>query len=119
MRVPVADASDATGVIVTVNQLGLVIGVATFGTLYLNLAGGLPAHPGVAAFRQVSAHAEAVTCVALTAAAVAGGGLASARAWLGRPARQAPAPAPVAIPGPASGPVPVPVRVPGRCQHRA
>jgi biotin-[acetyl-CoA-carboxylase] ligase BirA-like protein len=43
MRVPVADAADATGVIVTVNQLGLVIGVATFGTLYLNLAGRLPA----------------------------------------------------------------------------
>ncbi len=86
MRVPVADASDATGVIVTVNQLGLVIGVATFGTLYLNLAGSLPAHPGVAAFRQVSAHAEAVTCMALAAAAVAGGVLASARAWLGRAA---------------------------------
>ena len=126
MRVPVADASDATGVIVTVNQLGLVIGVATFGTLYLNLAGSLPAHPGLAAFRQVSAHAEAVTCVALTAAAVAGGGLAWARAWLGRPARQAPAPAPVAIPGPASAsasapasgpvPVPAPVRVSGRGQ---
>ena len=45
MRVPVADAADATGVIVTVNQLGLVIGVATFGTLYLNLAGGVP-RPG-------------------------------------------------------------------------
>ena len=28
MRVPVADAADATGVIVTVNQLALVIGVA-------------------------------------------------------------------------------------------
>ena len=42
MRVPVADAADATGVIVTVNQLALVVGVATFGTLYLNLAGRLP-----------------------------------------------------------------------------
>ena len=38
MRVPVADAADATGVIVTVNQSALVVGVATFGTLYLNLA---------------------------------------------------------------------------------
>jgi hypothetical protein len=46
MRVPVADAADATGVIVTVNQLALVVGVATFGTLYLNLAGRLPAQPG-------------------------------------------------------------------------
>ena len=42
MRVPVADAADATGVVVTVNQLALVIGVATFGTLYLNQAGQLP-----------------------------------------------------------------------------
>src|SRR5262249_20351630 len=32
MRVPVAAAADATGVIVTVNQLALVVGVATFGT---------------------------------------------------------------------------------------
>src|SRR3984957_16268028 len=38
-RVPVAIAADASGVIVTVNQLGIVGGVATFGTLYLNLAG--------------------------------------------------------------------------------
>ena len=45
MRVPVTDAADATGVIVTVNQLALVVGVATFGTLYLNLAGRLPPAP--------------------------------------------------------------------------
>jgi ATP phosphoribosyltransferase len=76
MRVPAADAADAAGVIVTVNQLGLVIGVATFGTLYLNLAGSLPAHPGMAASGQLSAHAAAATCVAL-----AGGGLAAIRAW--------------------------------------
>jgi hypothetical protein len=81
MRVPGADAADATGVIVTVNQLGLVIGVATFGTLYLNLAGSLPAHPGMAASGQLSAHAAAATCVALAGAALAGGGLAAIRAW--------------------------------------
>jgi MFS family permease len=80
MRVPVAEASDATGVIVTVNQLGLVIGVATFGTLYLNLAGGLPVQPGADAFRLLSAHAESVTCAALALAAVAGGIVAQARA---------------------------------------
>ena len=55
MRVPVADAADATGVIVTVNQLALVVGVATFGTLYLNLAGRLPAQPGAGAFRLLGA----------------------------------------------------------------
>ena len=41
LRVPVELAADATGVVVTVNQLGLLVGVATFGTLYLDLAGGL------------------------------------------------------------------------------
>src|SRR5712692_868128 len=86
MRVPVADAADATGVIVTVNQLALVVGVATFGTLYLNLAGRLPAQPGAGAFRLLSAHAESVTCVALAAAALAGGVLAVLRAVAGQSA---------------------------------
>jgi MFS family permease len=83
MLVPVPDAADATGVIVTVNQLGLVIGVATFGTLYLNLAGALPAHLTAAAaqtFRLGSAHAEAVTCLVLGGAAAAGAILAQLRA---------------------------------------
>src|SRR5215471_11969027 len=44
LRVPVELAADATAVLVTVNQLGLLVGVATFGTLYLNLAGRLPGH---------------------------------------------------------------------------
>jgi hypothetical protein len=39
MRVPVAAAADASGLVVTVNQLGLVTGVAAFGTIYLSLAG--------------------------------------------------------------------------------
>src|SRR5262249_57706614 len=78
MRVPVTDAADATGVIVTVNQLALVIGVATFGTLYLNLAGQLP-QDAIAGFRMVSAHAVTVTCVLLAAGAVAGGILATLR----------------------------------------
>ena len=60
MRVPVELAADATGVVVTVNQLGLLVGVAAFGTLYLNLAGRLPAH------------AEAVTSLALAALAGVG-----------------------------------------------
>jgi len=78
MRVPVTDAADATGVIVTVNQLALVVGVATFGTLYLNLAGQLP-QDAIAGFRLVSAHAVAVTSVVLAAGAVAGGILAALR----------------------------------------
>jgi len=84
LRVPIELAADATGVVVTVNQLGLLVGVATFGTLYLNLAGRLPralpgtlpAHAGLGAFRHVSAHAEAITFLALAALAVAGVALA-------------------------------------------
>src|SRR6266513_398524 len=72
LRVPVELAADATGVVVTVNQLGLLVGVATFGTLYLNLAGRLPAAlhgHALGAFRHVSAHAEANTFLALAALA--------------------------------------------------
>jgi MFS family permease len=76
LRVPVELAADATGVVVTVNQLGLLVGVATFGTLYLNLAGRLPgalsAHGTFGAFRHVSAHAEAMTCLALATLAAVG-----------------------------------------------
>jgi hypothetical protein len=82
LRVPVGDAADATGVIVTVNQLALVIGVATFGTLYLNLAGHLPPHLTADGFRLLSAHAETVTCVVLAAGALGGGILASIRGAL-------------------------------------
>jgi MFS family permease len=72
LRVPVELAADATGVVVTVNQLGLLVGVATFGTLYLNLAGRLPGSATAGAFRHVSAHAEAITFLALAALAVVG-----------------------------------------------
>jgi len=75
LSVPVELAADATGVVVTVNQLGLLVGVATFGTLYLNLAGRLPGH-ALDAFRHVSAHAEAMTFVALAALAAIGVALA-------------------------------------------
>jgi MFS family permease len=88
LRVPVELAADATGVVVTVNQLGLLVGVATFGTLYLNLAGHLPsaapsaasgaasgsrpASAALTAFRHASAHAEAITFLALAALAAIG-----------------------------------------------
>jgi len=70
-RVPVAIAADASGVIVTVNQLAIVGGVATFGTLYLNLAGRL--HASVLA----SAHAWEASSLALAVVAIAGGVLAA------------------------------------------
>ena len=75
LRVPVELAADATGVVVTVNQLGLLVGVATFGTLYLNLVGRLPGHASPAvlgAFGHVSAHAEALALLALAALAALG-----------------------------------------------
>jgi MFS family permease len=73
LRVPVELAADATGVVVTVNQLAIVIGVATFGTLYLNLAGHLSTG---SSFRHVSAHAETVTFLALAVLAAIGAVLA-------------------------------------------
>jgi hypothetical protein len=87
LRVPVELAADATGVVVTVNQLGLLVGVAAFGTLYLNLAGRLPAHAAVGAFRSVSAHAEAVTFLALAALAAIGVILAVAHVLERRPSQ--------------------------------
>jgi MFS family permease len=77
LRVPVELAADTTGVVVTVNQLGLLVGVATFGTLYLSLAGRLPGHAALGTFRHVSAHAEAVTFLALAALAAVGAVLAA------------------------------------------
>ncbi|MCG7525972.1 MFS transporter [Streptomyces sp. OfavH-34-F] len=58
------DAADASGVLVTVTQLGQVIGVATIGTLYLNRLGT----PGP----QGSGHALWVCSLALAGAACAG-----------------------------------------------
>jgi hypothetical protein len=77
-RVPVAMAADASGVVVTVNQLGIVTGIATFGTLYLNLAGRLPVH-ALAGFTLSSAHAYMATSAALAGLAVLGAGLALVR----------------------------------------
>ncbi|MBR7834930.1 MFS transporter [Actinospica durhamensis] len=68
-RVPVADAADASGVVATVAQLGQVTGVATLGTLFLNLD----------AAGTVSCSAHALTVVLLVSAglAVLGGAAAS------------------------------------------
>jgi MFS family permease len=84
-RVPVAIAADASGVIVTVNQLGIVVGIATFGSLYLNLAGKLPAVVSarqLSAFTLSSAHAYLAVSAALAALAITGAVLARAHARL-------------------------------------
>ncbi|HET9170138.1 MAG TPA: MFS transporter [Actinospica sp.] len=62
-RVPVRDAADASGVIATLTQIGQVTGVATVGTLFLNLDDG-SAHS--------SAHAVTVVCGVGAALAVVG-----------------------------------------------
>ena len=78
-HVPVALAADASGVVVTVFQLGQVVGVATLGTAYLSLVHGPGAH--------ASAHALDLTMIALAATA----GLAALlAAVLVRPRRPAP-----------------------------
>jgi MFS family permease len=53
-RVPLRDAADASGVIATLTQIGQVTGVATIGTLFLNLDTGA---------RGSSAHAITVVCL--------------------------------------------------------
>lgn len=57
----VADAADASGLLVMANRLGQVVGVATFGTLFLSLA-------------PPTGHAPVVTRAALAATALLAGG---------------------------------------------
>jgi hypothetical protein len=38
-KVPMTSAADASGILVTNVQLGIVVGIATFGSLFLGLAG--------------------------------------------------------------------------------
>jgi MFS family permease len=77
--VPVSLAADVSGVVVTMIQLGAVIGIAVFGALYLDRAGQLPAsgHPS-AAFGVSAGHAYLLVCAALAVLAVAGAALATA-----------------------------------------
>ncbi|MFG3257972.1 MFS transporter [Streptomyces sp. NPDC048172] len=64
-RVRQEDAADASGLLVTTAQLGLLVGVAVFGAAFL---GHAESGTGLSA----SAHAMALTCGAMAAAAVAG-----------------------------------------------
>jgi MFS family permease len=76
-RVPVAIAADASGVVVTVNQLGIVVGIAAFGSLYLNRAGTLPSGAGaLTAFAVSSGHAYLWVASTLAVLAIAGATLA-------------------------------------------
>lgn len=64
LRVPPALATDASGVLITAIQLGQVVGVAGFGTLFLSLRGGPPA--------VASPGALSTTCLWLAALTAAG-----------------------------------------------
>jgi MFS family permease len=76
--VPVALAADASGVMVTVNQLGIVTGIALFGSLFLNRAGQLPVGGHEAgAFALSAGHAYLLVAVALAVLALAGAVLAA------------------------------------------
>jgi len=62
-----------------VNQLGIVVGIATLGSLYLNLAGTLPSRARqLSAFAVTSGHAYLWVATALAGLAVAGAALALA-----------------------------------------
>lgn len=67
LRVPLARAADASGVLTTTIQLGQLIGVATFGSLYLSLVTRLhsPAHAFAAAGYSMAALAGAGVLLAL------------------------------------------------------
>ena len=67
-----------SGVVVTVNQLGIVVGIAAFGSLYLNVAGTLPSGGGLHTFALASGHAYLWVSATLAVLAVAGAGLALA-----------------------------------------
>jgi MFS family permease len=97
--VPVALAADASGVVVTVNQLGIVVGIAAFGSLYLNRAGQLPGAGdarALSAFAVSSGHAYLTVTAALAALAVAGVALAVAHIRAARPAAAAAEPVSIA-----------------------
>ena len=80
-RVPVALAADASGVVVTVNQLGIVVGIATFGIAVPEPGraaarrgglGGARRRRRHAAFALSSGHAYLAVSIALAALAVVG-----------------------------------------------
>ncbi|HVQ94726.1 MAG TPA: MFS transporter [Mycobacteriales bacterium] len=53
VRVPVSAAADASGLLTTTMQLAQVIGIAVYGTLFLNLAGRVRPHASAHAITQV------------------------------------------------------------------
>jgi MFS family permease len=69
LHVPLAEAADASGVVTTTVQLGQVIGVATFGSLFLTLAGHPGPHPSASALTETLIWLAATLAVGILAAA--------------------------------------------------
>ncbi|MEY9927624.1 MFS family permease [Catenulispora sp. GP43] len=65
MRVPVADAADASGTLATNAQLAQVVGIASLGTLYLTVAAGHAVHSAGHAMAYLSGAGVVVTLVAV------------------------------------------------------
>lgn len=68
VNVPLAEAADASGLLTTTVQLGQVIGVATFGSLFLTLAGRAGPHPSASAFTSALLGLTAMLGLAVIAA---------------------------------------------------
>jgi EmrB/QacA subfamily drug resistance transporter len=64
MRVPVADAADASGTLATNAQLAQVVGIASLGTLYLTVAAGHAVHAAGHAMAVLSGAGVLVTLLA-------------------------------------------------------
>jgi EmrB/QacA subfamily drug resistance transporter len=70
VRVPLTEAADASGLVTTTVQLGQVIGVATFGSLFLTLAGHPGPHPSASALTDTLFGLAATLALGVLAAAV-------------------------------------------------
>jgi hypothetical protein len=80
VHVPPTKAADASGVLTTTMQLGQVIGVAVFGSLYLSLAEPLAQHSLARAHSSAHAMSTAAEWMALLSVVGVVGGIALARA---------------------------------------
>jgi hypothetical protein len=68
VRVPPQRAADASGLLTTVLQLSIVVGVTVFGDIFLSLSQHVRAHASAAAFGTVLFAVGAVTAVGLAGA---------------------------------------------------
>jgi MFS family permease len=68
VRVPLSEAADASGLLTTTVQLGQVVGVAVFGSLFLSLAARGGAHPSASALADALVWMAVLLAVGVVAA---------------------------------------------------